>query len=73
MIHAFRHEYSRTPLWGTAGGGHRIVTVRWRLFQVPGRVIRHAGAWVLKVATTFAADFADIRARGYATLHELAP
>ena len=52
---------------------HRIATVRWRLFQVPGRLIRHAGAWVLKVAATFAEDFADIRARGYATLHELAP
>ena len=52
---------------------HRVATVRWRLFQVPGRVIRHAGAWVLKVAATFAADFADIRARGYATLHDLAP
>ncbi|MBU2846861.1 hypothetical protein HF923_13850 [Acidithiobacillus ferriphilus] len=52
---------------------HRIATVRWRLFQVPGRLIRYAGAWVLKVAATFAEDFADIRARGYATLHELAP
>ncbi|WP_163053931.1 transposase [Acidithiobacillus ferrooxidans] len=52
---------------------HRIATVRWRLFQVPGRLIRHAGAWVLKVAATFAENFADIRARGYATLHELAP
>ena len=52
---------------------HRVATVRWRLFQVPGQLIRHAGAWVLKVAATFAEDFANIRARGYATLHELAP
>jgi hypothetical protein len=21
---------------------HRIATVRWRLFQVPGRLVRHA-------------------------------
>lgn len=56
-----------------SGQRHRIATVRWRLFQVPGRLIRHAAAWVLKVAATFAEDFANIRARGYATLHELAP
>ena len=56
-----------------SGQRHRIATVRWRLCQVPGRLIRHAGVWVLKVAATFAEDFANIRARGYATLHELAP
>ena len=52
---------------------HRVATVRWRLFQVPGRLVRHAGTWVLKVAATVAEEFADIRARGYATLHALAP
>ncbi|MEY2335564.1 hypothetical protein [Acidithiobacillus ferrianus] len=40
---------------------------------MPGRLIRHVGVWVLKVAATFAEDVANIRARGYATLHELAP
>ena len=52
---------------------HRVATVRWRLFQVPGRLVRHAGAWILKVTATFAEDIADICTRGYATLHELAP
>jgi hypothetical protein len=28
---------------------HKVVTVRWRLFHLPGKVVRHAGAWVLKV------------------------
>ena len=51
---------------------HRIATVRWRLFQVPGRLIRHAGAWVLKVAATVAEDFAAIRSRTYA-MHDPAP
>jgi hypothetical protein len=26
---------------------HQVTTVRWRLFHLPGKVVRHAGAWVL--------------------------
>ena len=52
---------------------HRVATVRWRLFQVPGRLVRHAGAWVLKVAATVAEDFAAIRSRAYACMHDPAP
>ena len=52
---------------------HRIATVRWRLFQVPGRLVRHAGAWVLKVAANFAEHFTDIRTHGYAALHPPTP
>ena len=25
--------------------------VRWRLYQVAGRLVRHAGGWFLKIAT----------------------
>ena len=49
---------------------HRVATVRWRLFQVPGRLVRHAGAWVLKVAATVAEDFAAIRSRAYDFIHD---
>ena len=52
---------------------HRIATVRWRLFQVPGRLVRHAGAWVLKVAADVAEDFAAIRSRAYAFIHDPTP
>ena len=71
-------EVRKTPLLfkhaalGEGWQRHRIATVRWRLFQVPGRLIRHAGAWVLKVAATVAEDFAAIRSRTYA-MHDPAP
>ena len=52
---------------------HRVATVRWRLFQVPGRLVRHAGAWVLRVAATVAEDFAAIRSRAYDFIHDPAP
>ena len=49
---------------------HRVATVRWRLFQVPGRLVRHAGAWTLSVASNVAADFVAIRGRTYACMHD---
>jgi hypothetical protein len=49
---------------------HRVATVRWRLFQVPGRLVRHAGTWTLKVAANVAADFAPIRSRAYDCMHD---
>ncbi len=49
---------------------HRVATVRWRLFQVPGRLVRHAGTWTLKVAANVAADFAAIRSRAYDCMHD---
>ena len=49
---------------------HRVATVRWRLFQVPGRRIRHADTWVLKVPTAIARLFTDIRQRSYAAAHQ---
>jgi hypothetical protein len=49
---------------------HRVATVRWRLFQIPGRLVRHAGTWTLKVAANVAADFAAIRSRAYDCMHD---
>lgn len=49
---------------------HQVATVRWRLFQIPGRIVRHAGAWVLKVAAHVTADFASIRSRAYHCMHD---
>jgi hypothetical protein len=45
---------------------HRVATVRWRLFHVPGKLVRHAGAWVLKVADGALDLFRAIRARSFA-------
>lgn len=52
---------------------HQVATVRWRLFHVPGKVIRHAGAWVLKVAADVVELFRAIRARSYALAQAIAP
>ena len=49
---------------------HRVATVRWRLFQIPGRLVRHAGAWTLRVASNVAADFAAIHIRTYDCMHD---
>ncbi|WP_414041942.1 IS1380 family transposase [Acidithiobacillus sp. M4-SHS-6] len=42
---------------------HRVATVRWRWFQVPGRLIHHAGRWMLKIATHRLDEFLAIRSR----------
>ena len=44
---------------------HKVTTVRWRLFHLPGKVVRHAGALVLKIADEFLALFRDIRQRSF--------
>lgn len=44
----------------------KVATVRWRLFQTAGKLIRHAGKWVLQVGKDAAKLFEQIRARGYA-------
>ena len=45
---------------------HKVATVRWRLFHLPGKVVRHAGAWVLKVAADAVELFRAIRAGSFA-------
>ena len=45
---------------------HQVATVRWRLFHLPGKLVRHAGAWVLKIASENLDLFQRIRARSFA-------
>lgn len=52
---------------------HKVATVRWRLFHLPGKVVRHAGAWVLKVAAESVDLFRSIRTRSFALAQALAP
>jgi len=52
---------------------HRVATVRWRLFHLPGKVLRHAGALVLKVAAGLVEQFAGISKKSHALAQALAP
>ena len=52
---------------------HKVATVRWRLFHLPGKMVRHAGAWVLKVATEMLDRFRSIRARSLVLAQALSP
>ena len=58
---------------GTEWRRHQVTTVRWRLLHLPGKVVRHAGAWVLKVATDVVELFRDIRAKSFTLAQALAP
>lgn len=44
---------------------HKVATVRWRLFHLPGKVVRHAGAWILKVAKSVLELFQSIREKSF--------
>ena len=52
---------------------HKVATVRWRLFHLPGKVVRHAGNWVLKVATDAVDLFRSIRARNFTLAQAMSP
>jgi hypothetical protein len=52
---------------------HQVTTVRWRLFHLPGKVVRHAGAWVLKVAAGSLDLFRSIRARSFVLAQAMSP
>ena len=52
---------------------HKVATVRWRLFHLPGKVVRHAGSWVLKVAAQSVDLFRAIRARSFAQAVTMSP
>ena len=45
---------------------HPVATVCWRLFHLPGKLVRHAGAWAWKVARESLDLLQRIRARGFA-------
>ena len=42
---------------------HQVQTLRWRLYQTAGKLVRHAGALILKVALEMFALFEEIRSR----------
>lgn len=52
---------------------HKAATVRWRLFHLPGKVVRHAGAWVLKVAAGAVDLFRSIRTKSFALAQAMSP
>lgn len=54
-------------------GRRQVRTVRWRLFHLPGKVVRHAGTLVLKVAAGFVEMFRDIRSKSHQLAQALAP
>ena len=56
----FRHSALDAD-WGRC----QVATVRWRLFHLPGKLVRHAGAWVLKIAAEAIDLFSAIRARSF--------
>ena len=45
---------------------HQIQTLRWRLYQIAGKVVRHAGTLTLTIKQSWQALFASIRARTFA-------
>ncbi len=42
---------------------HQVQTLRWRLYQTAGKVVRHAGAVILKVAAESFDLFEEVRSR----------
>jgi hypothetical protein len=46
--------------------GHaQIQTIRWKLYQVAGKVVRHAGVLILKVATDILSTFQALRKKSF--------
>jgi hypothetical protein len=58
---------------GTEWQSHTVATVRWRLFHLPGKLIRHAGAWVLKIAAESLELMHAIRTRSFALAQRASP
>ena len=52
---------------------HKVATVRWRLFQQPGKLVRHAGTWILKVAQSVLKLFQSIREKSFKLAVENSP
>ena len=52
---------------------HKVATVRWPLFHLPGKVVRHAGAWVLKVAAGAVDLFRAIRTHSFTLGQAMSP
>lgn len=44
---------------------HQVQTIRWRLYQAAGKIVKHAGALYLKVNRLLHDLFSEIRAKNY--------
>jgi hypothetical protein len=42
---------------------HQVNTLRWRLYQTAGKVVKHAGALILKVPEDMYTLFEEVRTR----------
>jgi hypothetical protein len=60
--------FARSAL-GPEGPHRQVQTIRWRLYQTAGKVVRHAGRLYLKVAREAMARFAPIRQRCWEVMH----
>ncbi len=49
-------------------GKYQVQTVRWRLYQIPARITRHARSLWLNVSRTYIGLFRDIRLRCYESI-----
>ena len=45
---------------------HQIQTLRWRVYQTAGKIVRHAGQQMLKINSAAVALFASVRQRCWA-------
>ena len=64
----FRHSALDAD-WGRC----QVAAVRWRLFHLPGKLVRHAGVGVLKVAAEAIDLFSAIRARSFRLAQAMSP
>lgn len=55
---------------GSDWARHTVVTLRWRLYNTAARLVRHAGAVILKISGVTAETF-DLLCRARATMHRL--
>lgn len=52
---------------------HQVSTVRWRLLHLPGKVVRHARTWVLKVSAETVELFRSIRKKSFRLAAAMSP
>ena len=52
---------------------HRVATIRWRLFHLPRKVVKHTWTLTLKITTEFVELFENIRVTRYLLAQSLAP
>lgn len=52
---------------------HKVSTVRWRLFNLPGKVVCHARTWVLKISSEAVEMFRSIREKSFMLAVAMSP